>query len=360
MPDWTASMQQTYEYYEVDPDTWEDRRKIDIVTSSSITRDVSSDTGGSASFNVSSDLGELYIRVYLITTQNRITEKFPLGTYLCQTTGEGFDGKVKDVTLDAYAPLLELKEKNTPLGYSLGKDVNILQSASRIVSQNVRAPVVGAEGDYVLSYPFVANINDTWFTFISDLLASVQYTMDVDELGRIIFIPEQDTNSLQPIWTYTDDNSSILQPDFDVSRDLYGIPNVLEVVYTKEDGIYTKEDGSYIYSKVTNDDPNSPISTVTRGREVMQRITDPDIFGSPTQVQLDDYAKQTLRNLSTIEYTLTYTHGYCPVRVGDCVLINYERAGLINQRAKVIRQNIKCETGCQVEETAVYTLSLWR
>ena len=168
------------------------------------------------------------------------------------------------------------------------------------------------------------------------MLAGIQYSLGVDELGRVIFTPDQDTNSLQPILTYTDDNSSILQPDFDVSRDLYGIPNVLEV-------IYTKEDGSYIYSKVVNDDPNSPISTVTRGREVMQRITNPDIFGSPTPVQLDDYAKQTLRNLSTLEYTLTYTHGYCPVRVGDCVLINYNRAGLTNQKAKVIRQNIKCE-----------------
>lgn len=353
MPDWTASMQQTYEYYEVDPDTWEDRRKIDIVTSSSITRDVSSDTGGSASFNVSSDLGELYIRVYLITTQNRVTEKFPLGTYLCQTTGEGFDGKVKDVTLDAYAPLLELKEKNPPLGYSIGNRANIMQTATRIVTQNVRAPVIGAETSYELNYPFVAEVNDTWYTFISDLLASIRYSLDVDELGRIIFVPEQDTNSLQPIWTYNDDNSSILQPEFNVSRDLYGIPNVLEVVYTEEDG-------SYMYSKVVNDDPDSPISTVTRGREVMQRITDPELYSVPVQVQLDDYAKQTLRNLSTIEYTLTYTHGYCPVRVGDCVLINYERAGIVNQKAKVIRQKIKCETGCQVEETAVYTLSLWR
>ena len=353
MPDWTASMQQTYEYYEVDPDTWEDRRKIDNVTSSSIIRDASSDTGGSASFNVSSDLGELYLRTYLITTQYRVTEKAPLGTHLCQTTGDNFDGKIKDVTLDAYSPLLELKEKNPPLGYSLGKNVNILQAATRIVSQNVRAPVVGAEGDYTLSYPFVADIGDTWFTFISDLLASIQYTLAVDELGRIIFTPEQDTNSLQPIWTFDDGNSSILQPDFDVSRDLYGIPNVLEVVYTREDG-------SYMYSKVVNDDPNSPISTVTRGREVMHRITDPELFGIPTQVQLDDYAKQTLRNLSTLEYTLTYTHGYCPVRVGDCVMINYNRAGLTNQKAKVIRQNIRCETGCQVEETAVYTLSLWR
>jgi hypothetical protein len=115
-----------------------------------------------------------------------------------------------------------------------------------------------------------------------------------------------------------------------------------------------------MYSKVVNNDPNSPISTVTRGREVMHRITDPELFSIPTQVQLDDYAKQTLRNLSTLEYTLTYTHGYCPVRVGDCVMINYNRAGLTNQKAKVIRQNIRCETGCQVEETAVYTLSLWR
>ena len=120
------------------------------------------------------------------------------------------------------------------------------------------------------------------------------------------------------------------------------------------------EGGGYLYSKVVNDDPDSPISTVTRGREIVQRVTNPELVGIPTQAQLNDYAKQTLRDLSTLEYTLTYTHGYCPVRVGDCVRINYRRAGLINQNAKVIRQNIKCETGCQVEETAVYTRSLWR
>lgn len=357
MPNWTASMQQTFEYYEVDPATWADLRQITNITSSSITRDASSDTGGSASFNVSSDLGELYIRVYLIIIQNRTRTKIPLGTYLCQSTSEGFDGKVKDVTVDAYAPLLELKEKHPPLGYAIGasqtNQVNVLYLATRLVSENVRAPVVGCESSYMLNQAFVAELDDTWFTFISDLLACAKYSLGVDELGQIIFIPDQDTNSLQPVFTYADNDISILQPDLNVDRDLYGIPNVLEV-------IYSKDDGGYVYSKVVNDDPDSPISTVTRGREVVQRITDPDIFGIPTQVQLDDYTKQKLRDLSTIEYTLTYTHGYCPVRVGDCVLINYERAGLNNRRAKVIRQSIKCETGCQVEETAVYTESLWR
>lgn len=353
MPDWTKSMEQTYEYYDVDPATWTDRSKITNVMSSSVKRDRSNDTGGSASFKVDNDLGELYIRTYLVTTQNRMVERYPLGTHLCQTTGEGFDGKNKSITLDAYTPLLELKDNRPPIGYSLAAGINILQTATNLVTENCRAPVVGGSSSHTLSQPFVSDLNDTWFSFISDLLACAGYYMDCDEMGRIIFQPEQDANSLQPVWTFDDGNSSILQPDFDVDRDLYGIPNVLEVVYTKDDG-------TYIYSKVVNDDPDSPISTVTRGRNVVERITDPETNGAiPTQIQLDDYAKQKLRDLSALEYTVTYTHGYCPVRVGDCVLLNYERAGIINTRAKVTRQSISCETGCQVQETATYTKSLW-
>ena len=52
-------------------------------------------------------------------------------------------------------------------------------------------------------------------------------------MGRILFAPEQDVSSLQPIWTYNDDNSSILYSDISVDHDLYGIPNVVEVVYSK-------------------------------------------------------------------------------------------------------------------------------
>lgn len=353
MPDWTKSMEQTYEYYEVDPATWTDRKQITNVISSSVKRDLSNDTGGSASFKVDSDLGELYVRTYLITTQYRITERHPLGTHLCQTTGEGFDGKSKSITLDAYTPLLELKDNRPPIGYSLASGINILNVATSIVSENCRAPVIGGSSDKTLPTPFVSDLNDTWFSFVSDLLACAGYFLDCDEMGRVMFVPYQDTNSLQPVWKFDDDNSSILQPDFDIDRDLYGIPNILEVVYTKDDG-------TYIYSKVENNDPDSPISTVNRGRRVVERITDPELNGStPTQVQLDGYAKQKLRDLSSLEYTVTYTHGYCPVRVGDCVLLNYERAGIRNTRAKVTRQSISCETGCQVQETAVYTKSLW-
>ena len=39
MPDWTKTMQQTFEYYVVDPGTWKETKKIDCVLNSSISRD---------------------------------------------------------------------------------------------------------------------------------------------------------------------------------------------------------------------------------------------------------------------------------------------------------------------------------
>ena len=76
--------------------------------------------------------------------------------------------------------------------------------------------------------------------------------------------------------------------------------------------------------------------------------------------RLIEYAERLLEELSSIEYTVTYTHGYCPVRVGDCVRLNYTRAGLKNIKAKVISQSIECTPDCPVTEKAIFTTKLWR
>lgn len=83
-------------------------------------------------------------------------------------------------------------------------------------------------------------------------------------------------------------------------------------------------------------------------------------MGVPSQEEVEEYATRVLKEASTIEYSVTYTHGYCPVRVGDCVMLNYSRAGLKHIKAKVVSQSIKCEPGCQVTEKVVFTAELWR
>lgn len=352
MANWTESMQQDFEYYIVDPDTWADTKKLDNVKACTINRDSGVETLGSATIDVTESVGECYIRIYLVTIQNGVKERHPLGTFLVQTPSSSFNGKVRNVSMDAYTPLLELKEKQPPIGYSILKESNIMENAYLIARENVRAPVVKAECSDTLYGNFVANEDETWITFESDLISNAKYEFALDEMGRILFAPKQDLSSLQPVWTYNDDNSSILHPDIDMEHDIYGIPNVVEVTYS---------DGrDSFYARVVNDDPNSPTSTISRGREIPYRVVNPELNGIPTQMYIEEYATRLLRELSSLEYTVSYTHGYCPVRLGDCVRLNYEKAGIKDIKAKVISQQISCKPGCEVSEKAVFTTKLWR
>lgn len=365
MPDWTKSMQQSYEYYTVEPTTLADVKRLDNVKKAKFSRDSESDTLGSATIDVTNSVGESYIRCYLKTIQNGITEKTPLGMVLSQTPSSSFNGTILDVSMDCYTPLIELKEKQPPLGYTIRKGTRIMDAAYRIVRENARVPVnkvepvyeKNSEGELVDVSPtlytdFVANTDDTWLTFVIDLIANAKYELGLGERGDILFLPKQDVASLQPVWTYDDNNSSILYPELTMDHDLYGIPNVVEVIYS-----YGSD---YKQAIAKNEDVNSPISTVNRGREIVHRVTDPSLAGYVTQTQIQDYAERLLKELSTIEYKVSYTHAYCPVRVGDCVRLNYTRAGINGIKAKVISQSISCEPGCPVSEKAVFTSKLWR
>ncbi len=412
MVDWTKPMQQSFEYYIVDPETWQDQSLLSTVKKSSINRDAETDTLGSATFDIVEKVGECYVRVYLITIQNGVREKHPLGTFLAQTPTSTFDGKTRNVSMDAYTPLIELKEKQPDIGYyepktayhnvlysdgkyeetevkiesplgspmkesngkpiltTSGKQVykqisssvettyycganSITDRVALLLTDKVRAPIVKTDTTAILESDFVSDINDTWFSFLRDLLIGANHQFDLDEMGRILFVPYRDLDAMQPVWTYNDDNSSILYPEITMDHDIYGIPNVVEIRYY--DG-----QANHVY-KVVNDDPNSPTSTVNRGRRIIHRVTDLDIPGALKKDDplIEAYAKQLLKELSTIEYTITYTHGYCPVRVGDCVRLNYSRAGMTNIKAKVVSQSIKCEPGCSVTEKAIFTNKLW-
>ena len=364
MPDWTKSMQQSFEYYTVEPTTLADVKRLDNVKKATFNRDWETQTLGSATIDVTNSVGESYIRGYLKTIQNGVTEKFPLGTVLSQTPSSTFNGKALDVSMDCYTPLIELKEKRPPLGYAVRKGTRIMDAAYDLVSKNCRVPVNKVEPLYIkkddgttedisptLQDDFVANVDDTYLSFVIALIANADYELGLGERGDILFLPKQELESLQPVWTFDDSNSSILLPEITVNHDLYGIPNVVEVIYS-----YGSD---YKQAIAKNEDPNSPTSIVSRGRTIPFRDTDPSLRGYVTQGQLDAYAERLLKALSTLEYTVSFTHAYCPVRIGDCVRLNYTRAGITDIKARIISQNIKAQPGCQVSAKAVFKSKLW-
>ena len=352
MPDWTKSMQQTYEYFVVDPKSWKDVRMLSTVQSCSITRDSTSDTLGSASFTIDESLGEVYIRIYLVTVQNGIRERFALGTYLVQTNSPTYNGKSQSLSCTAYTPLIEMKDNMPPIGYSFLKNDNILDAAYRVARDYTRAPVAKNTSSKTFFSDFVADINENALSFLKSILEYADYSLELDPMGQVMFAPSQKLSALQPIWEFNDDADSILQPSIAITNDIYGIPNVVEVIYSNNSDFY--------HVRVVNDDPNSPVSTVSRGREIVYRDTNPALTGNSTGPQIQEYAEVLLSSLSTLSCTITYTHGYCPVRVGDCVRIRCKQMGNTAIKARVISQSIDCKPGCMVSETASYTMNVWR
>lgn len=350
--DWTKSMQRTYEYYLVDPNTWCDVKKLTMVKTSSIDWDLDSDTLGSQSISIDEHIGEAYVRTYMIINQNGVEHKRPMGTFLVQTPGMFFDGKTKEYSADAYTPLIELKEKYPEIGHFEEEKTVIMDRVYMLTRENLRAPVIKPDNDEVLIKDFIADPNADMLEYVNDLMTNAKYEFDLDEMGRVIFKPKQDIAALQPVWTFDDGNSSILLPNINLDEDLYGIPNSVEVVCST---------GSTTYRAVVrNEDADSPVSIKNRGRVIPYRETNPSIVGTATQEKIQEYAELLLRELSTIERTITYTHAYCPVRIGDCIRLNYSRAGLTNIKAKIISQSIPCTPDCPVTETAVYTTKLWK
>lgn len=352
MPDWTRSMKQTFEYFEVDPLTWRDKARIKNVISSGVERDSEDETLGSASIECPDDLTDKYVRQYLVTEQDGIRERFALGTHLYQSPSTSFDGKTKSNNQTGYTSLIELKDDMPQIGFPVMTGDNILAFASAKTAEIARAPVISSESDMALGSNFVAESGDTWLTFLTDLIAVADYIFREEPTGEIGFSPVQKLSRMAPIWEFNDDNSSILYPEVTVDRDLYGVPNVVEVVLSPPSG-------GMMTATAINDDPSSITSTVHRGRRVVYRETDPSIPENATQTQLEEYAKDLLKQKSEIEYSITFSHGYCPVRLGDCVRLNYKRAGLVGINAKITSQSIKCELGCKIEATAIFTKKLW-
>lgn len=377
--DWSKGMQQTFEYYTVDPNTWYDVLCLTNIISCSLTHDSSSEMRGHASITTSEPLDENYIRIYMRVRQNGINQRFCLGTYLFIVSSDSFNGKRHSYTYTGYTPLIELKEKLAPLGYNVigitGEKPELLpprtaptvtDEISRVIGQYSRLKL---ENNVLIERPllnnFVSGTSDTWLAVVNNLLTAStlqQYELSVDNWGAVRIKEAITVYNEKHVYEYDDGNSSILLPTLDLTDDMTDIPNVVEVIYT---GNGNKDIG-YVRKVVKNEDTRSIVSIPSRGREIWRRFVISNIaipLGEVTRDMIEDQvegqAKRLLEAASTIRKTIQYSHGFNGVEVGDTVLFNYERAGFTGIKAKVVSQTINCKPGCQVDETAVYTKRLW-
>ena len=358
MPNWGNSMLQSYEFWEVDKGTWGDLRKLDTVLTCKGTRDLDLETVETANLDIVGEpMGEMLVRCYMVTTQNRVRERIPVGTWLSQGTKRNFDGTSSKLEAECHSTLMPLHDRSeagakVPVGYCIPAGTNCADMAAQILRNHGIAPVVASKSEETLEEPYVAGMQDSWLKVAKALGDASGMRIGVDSWGRSTVFPSNDGYVQAPLWTFQDDGESILLPDADEELDFFDVPNVCEVVWNNG--------GRTVVGRAVNDDPNSNVSTVARGYEVILRLENPDELQSGcTQKTADLVALQKLIEASKIERIITISHGWCPVTVGDPVRVSYESAGIFGLGTV---QSMDFEVGTGMTSTTKVSVSqnVWR
>lgn len=346
MADWTRTMQRTYEFWEMNPATWGDVKLLDCVTACTIERDAEADTLGSASFEMDAWEGEKWMRVYLITRQDGLRERWPLGTFLVQSPNMSLNGMRAKVTADGFTPLKELADNYPPVGYYADNEYMEARVSTAMLNY-CRAPFVEPAKTTMLYEPYVVDDGESWAAYLKGMLAKGKKHFAINGRGEVMAAPDQNPRAAMPFMTFDDSNSSIMQADVNVTSNLSEVPNVVQVVYSKGAGC--------LMAEAVNDDPMSENSTVRLGRRKVYRETSPELPDNPQQYDVDDLAKKILREKGAAIYEAEFTHGFVPdVTLGTAVRLNYTSMKL-NVVGAVVRQSIPCTPSCQVKTVIRYT-----
>lgn len=349
--DWARSMQLTWRYCLVDPDTWDDVEVLDGVTSCSVSWDSSTETLVSGSLEVDEGFpeDECYVRVWCDATQDGRTERFAVATLLCQASSDSSEGTKRTFSVEAHSPLLELQDDSPPVGWAASGQVD---DAIALICTHMRAPLRGYESSKELASPVVAGEDDTWLSMLWAILDSAELTVLVDGTGEASIEPKSAMWSLAPVMTLSDtDERGVLWADMGRETSIFGIPNRMEVIWSSGPTSY--------HAVATNDDPSSPTSTVKRGRIVSRRETNPEgLMGSPSQEAVDDFAERRLREESVVTRTYSLRAGYMPLWLGMAAKLELTKLNA-NEVARIDAMDIQCDVEAAMDLTLTSTRELW-
>ncbi len=137
----------------------------------------------------------------------------------------------------------------------------------------------------------------TVHTAIQKLIRAINYE-DVwfDGYGHAVVEPKADMNDKPVKHIYRTDDKSIMLPVVDQTLDLANTPNVIIRAINQPDR-------PIVVSKFTNSDPSSPISTVSRGR----KIVDFDTVDAASKNELDQIVRQEAINAANVYEEVTFS-----------------------------------------------------
>ena len=303
MVDYSKGYSASYYAERVDPATWRDVGVIRL-TGGTIKRET---TGK----RQSADLNcvryripvEQWVRVYLDIRQDGAAEHVPLFTGIAVSPDDDINGRLTLNTLTCFSVLKPAEDVLLARGWYAPAGMSGAELVRRLLSVSP-APIIAEDNSPALAASIVSEDGETHLSMADRILDAIGWRLRIDGDGTIRIMPAatDQVARLDPI------SNDLLEPKIKITADWYNCPNVFQAVAGDVTGV------------ARDDDPDSPLSTVSRGREVWKKESCTLSAGE----SVAEYARKRLRELQRVRQTVSYTRRYLPnVMPGDIVGLNY-------------------------------------
>lgn len=240
--------------------------------------------------------------------------EYPLGIYLMPSPER--TKKIKSVfrKINAYDVTQVLMEDKITNRYYTKKGTEYIDVINRLINSAGIARVDIIPTEAVVTRDREFEIGTSKIDIVNDLLKEINYTsLYVDSVGVVTAKPYEHpaTQSINHQYQ-TGLNANIVLDKTEDDFDVFNVPNVF-VCYV------SNPDNPPLVSRFINDNPNSPVSTVRRHRNIVQVSTVKDIADQET---LDAYVKRLAYDAANTHHVIKFetmnnpNHGY-----SDAILI---------------------------------------
>ena len=327
-----------------------------VVSGGSIERNLDTDVKESGSIDLvgSLGLGADMVRVWMDASfPDGSSASVPLGTFLVSVGSRKTDGSVSTSTATLSGRLKELSDSEFVQPFSVPKGTNLVDYAKGIVS-SAGLSVTADSSDYTSADDLFYGVqpsgtdassdSSTKLAVVNDLLARAGFDSALtDPYGNVVLKRSASIADRPLSWAFVEGASARFLREATDERDTSGVANVVYAVYswTGDSG----DGGQTVIGTARDDDPGSPWSTVSLGREVTARY---DYTDEATKQQADEKAASLLAEQRSVARKATIQHVYAPIGLGDAVSIDYGSGGIAGTYS-VRSQKLELVPGCLTE-----------
>lgn len=293
-----------------------------------------------------------------------VIPEIPWGTFLLEKASEEWKdtGRVWKLSLldRTTVPSQDVVDQS----YSVAAGTNILRQVRTILSTCGEYIAINDSVTITTRSGMAWEAGTSKLKIINDLLDSAGYnSLWMDGTGDLQATPRvlpAERSILYEVLAgvpreLVDGSSGIYSPSWKRERDSFGVPN--KVIAVQAAG---GDDSTALVGQWTNTDPDSPYSYPSRGRwvpHVLDSVDCPEGTNAQIQAFLNERARATLIQMSSVQAEVKVTHLPIPVRVGDVLRFANTRAG-IDARHVITRLDLDTSPTGLMKSTLQEVISL--